>query len=119
MTLLPLAPHLPVLQRGCRTIGDHYYDAAVISSRAGGRTGEEGVIQGVKSGSIVIDMSTIDPVTTRAVSEQLSEKRVKMLDAPVVRGVRGATEGTLAIYVGGEPDVFERCRAVLSTMGRI
>jgi len=79
--------------------------------------GGKGVIRGIREGSIVIDMSTIDPVTTRDISETLSGKGVKMLDAPVVRGVRGATEGTLAIYVGGEPEVFERCKALLSTMG--
>ncbi len=79
--------------------------------------GKEGVIQGAKAGSIVIDMSTIDPVTTRDIAEKLAEKAIKMLDAPVVRGVRGATEGTLAIYVGGEPEVFEMCKPLLSTMG--
>lgn len=79
--------------------------------------GEKGVIRGIREGSIVIDMSTVDPVTTRDISETLSGKGVKMLDAPVVRGVRGAAEGTLAIYVGGEPEVFERCKALLSTMG--
>ncbi len=79
--------------------------------------GEKGVIEGVKEGSVVIDMSTIDPVTTREISEKLSAKGVKMLDAPVVRGVRGAAEGTLAIYVGGTPEVFERCKGLLSTMG--
>jgi 3-hydroxyisobutyrate dehydrogenase len=79
--------------------------------------GEAGVIKGIKAGSVVIDMSTIDPVTTRDICEKLSEKAVKMLDAPVVRGVKGATEGTLAIYVGGEPDVFEKCKDLLSTMG--
>ncbi len=79
--------------------------------------GEKGVIHGVREGAIVIDMSTIDPVTTRDISAQLSGKRVKMLDAPVVRGVRGATEGTLAIYVGGDREVFERCKPLLSAMG--
>jgi len=79
--------------------------------------GEKGVIRGIKEGCVVIDMSTIDPVTTRDIAEKLSAKGVKMLDAPVVRGVRGATEGTLAIYVGGEAAVFERCKAVLSAMG--
>lgn len=79
--------------------------------------GDKGVIRGIRKDSIVIDMSTIDPVTTREISEKLSAKGVKMLDAPVVRGVRGATEGTLAIYVGGDPEVFEQCRTLLSAMG--
>jgi 3-hydroxyisobutyrate dehydrogenase len=79
--------------------------------------GECGVIHGMKEGGIVIDMSTIDPVTTKEISEKLLERGINMLDAPVVRGVRGATEGTLAIYVGGESDVFDRCKPLLSTMG--
>jgi 3-hydroxyisobutyrate dehydrogenase len=79
--------------------------------------GNDGVIQGITDGAVVIDMSTIDPVTTRHISEKLSAKNVKMLDAPVVRGVRGAIDGTLAIYVGGETEIFERCKPLLSTMG--
>lgn len=79
--------------------------------------GEKGVIKGIRKGTVVIDMSTIDPVTTREISGALAEKGVKMLDAPVVRGVRGATEGTLAIYVGGEQEIFEKCKELLSAMG--
>jgi 3-hydroxyisobutyrate dehydrogenase len=79
--------------------------------------GEAGVIRGVRAGAIVIDMSTIDPVTTREISAQLLAKGVEMIDAPVVRGVRGATEGTLAIYAGGKPEVFETCKPLLSAMG--
>ena len=79
--------------------------------------GEDGVIKGVKKGSTVIDMSTIDPVTTRDISAKLYQAGTDMLDAPVARGVKGAIEGTLAIYVGGEPHVFEKCKAILFTMG--
>jgi 3-hydroxyisobutyrate dehydrogenase len=79
--------------------------------------GENGVIKGVKEGSTVIDMSTIDPVTTREIFEKLSDKGVKMLDAPVARGVKAAVAGTLAIFVGGEKVVYEECREILSAMG--
>jgi len=79
--------------------------------------GENGVIEGVKEGSTVIDMSTIDPVTTREVEKILSHRGVKMLDAPVARGVAAAKAGTLAIYVGGDNDVFEACKDILSAMG--
>ena len=79
--------------------------------------GSGGVIEGVRKGAIVIDMSTIDPVTTRNIAVKLSEKGVAMLDAPVARGVRGAREGTLAIYVGGDLGLFERCKPLLSVMG--
>ena len=80
--------------------------------------GNEGVIEGVKQGSIVIDMSTIDPVTTREIEKELSDHGVKMLDAPVARGVSAAVGGTLAIFVGGDQDTFKKCKAILSTMGR-
>ncbi len=79
--------------------------------------GTEGVIEGVKRGSIVIDMSTIDPVTTRQIAEVLSAKGVKMLDSPVARGVPAAKAGTLAIFVGGEKEVYESYKDILAAMG--
>jgi 3-hydroxyisobutyrate dehydrogenase len=79
--------------------------------------GENGVIEGIQEGATVIDMSTIDPVTTRKVSQKLSDKGVKMLDAPVARGVKAAVAGTLAIFVGGEKEVYEQCREILAAMG--
>jgi len=79
--------------------------------------GKGGIIEGVKKGSIVIDMSTIDPMTTREISNLLSDKGVKMLDAPVARAVPAAIAGTLAIFVGGEKETFEKCKDILSAMG--
>lgn len=79
--------------------------------------GEGGVSEGVREGTIVIDMSTIDPETTRDVARQLSKKGAKMLDAPVARGVPAAVAGTLMIFVGGEKSVFEKCRPLLFAMG--
>ncbi|MDO8785817.1 MAG: NAD(P)-dependent oxidoreductase, partial [Syntrophales bacterium] len=68
-------------------------------------------------GAIAIDMSTIDPVTTREIAGILSDKGVKMLDAPVARGVTAAIAGTLTIYVGGEAAVYQECKNILSAMG--
>ena len=79
--------------------------------------GKDGVLEGVRKGSIVIDMSTIDPVTTREISKLLAEKGVEMLDAPVARGVPAAVAGTLVIFVGGNKAVYEKCRDILSAMG--
>lgn len=79
--------------------------------------GEYGVIEGVKEGSVLIDMSTIAPETTRKVGEILAGKGVNMLDAPVARGVRAATDGTLAVFVGGEKETFEQYEPILSAMG--
>ncbi|MBI4595605.1 MAG: NAD(P)-dependent oxidoreductase [Candidatus Tectomicrobia bacterium] len=79
--------------------------------------GPEGIMEGVKKGSIAIDMSTIDPVTTRDMAGILLDKGVKMLDAPVARGVSAALAGTLTIYVGGDEEVYQQCKNLLSVMG--
>jgi 3-hydroxyisobutyrate dehydrogenase-like beta-hydroxyacid dehydrogenase len=79
--------------------------------------GTEGVIEGIKRGSTVIDMSTIDPVTTREIAQILLDKGVSMLDAPVARGTSAAKAGTLAIYVGGEEEVYTKYKDILSAMG--
>jgi 2-hydroxy-3-oxopropionate reductase len=79
--------------------------------------GRGGIIEGIRKGSILIDMSTIDPVTTKEVAKILSDKDVKMLDAPVARGVSAAISGTLVIFVGGEKETYERCKPILSPMG--
>lgn len=79
--------------------------------------GQNGVVEGVKEGQIVIDMSTIDPVTTKDVAEVLSGKGVSMLDAPVARGVAAAIAGTLVIFVGGKKEIFDRCNDILAAMG--
>lgn len=79
--------------------------------------GENGLIEGLRKGSILIDMSTIDPIMTREIASLLKEKETEMLDAPVARGVAAAIEGTLVIYVGGKKEVFEKCRSILEVMG--
>ncbi len=80
--------------------------------------GEHGVIHGVKEGSVVIDMSTISPAVTKEIAVKLKEKNVEMLDAPVSGGDTGAINGTLAIMVGGESDVLDRCMPIFSAMGK-
>jgi len=80
--------------------------------------GPGGVIEGAAPGSIYVDCSTIAPGTARHVAAKLAEKGVAMLDAPVSGGDVGAKAGTLAIMVGGEADVFERCLPVLQAMGK-
>lgn len=80
--------------------------------------GKDGVMDGVGAGAILIDMSTIDPVTTREINEELSRRGVEMLDAPVARGVSAAVAGTLAIFVGGNERTFLRCSPVFSAMGK-
>lgn len=80
--------------------------------------GPHGIIEGATPGSVVIDMSTISPNTSRSLGKLLNEKGVHMLDAPVTGGVVGAEAATLAILAGGERETFERCLPVLKAMGR-
>ncbi|WP_228287930.1 NAD(P)-dependent oxidoreductase [Thiothrix subterranea] len=80
--------------------------------------GDNGVIAGGKPGLLVVDMSTISPVTTRAIAEKLSEKGIRMLDAPVSGGDVGAIAGTLTIMVGGNADDLEYARPALAAMGK-
>jgi 3-hydroxyisobutyrate dehydrogenase len=79
--------------------------------------GPKGIFEGVQKGSVLIDMSTIDPITTREIARILEEKGAEMLDAPVARGVPAAVAGTLVIYVGGKKEVFDRHREILAAMG--
>ena len=80
--------------------------------------GRDGVVEGVKSGSVVIDMSTIFPKVTRDIAARLKERGASMLDAPVSGGDIGAIEATLSIMVGGDAEVFERCRPLFAAMGK-
>ena len=80
--------------------------------------GPKGVLEGARRGLVCIDMSTIDPATTRRVGERLAAAGVRMLDAPVSGAVPRAIEGTLTIMVGGEAALVETARPILSAMGR-
>jgi 2-hydroxy-3-oxopropionate reductase len=80
--------------------------------------GENGVLEGISEGALLIDMSTISPVVTEELAEALKEKGASMLDAPVSGGDVGAIEGTLSIMVGGEKEDFERARSLFEAMGK-
>lgn len=80
--------------------------------------GENGVIHGLREGSLLIDMSTISPKVTREIAARLAERGVHMLDAPVSGGSEGAARGTLSIMVGGEADQVSRAMPILEAMGK-
>jgi 2-hydroxy-3-oxopropionate reductase len=80
--------------------------------------GEEGVLEGIKPGALLVDMSTISPVVTGSLAEKVKEKGASMLDAPVSGGDVGAIEGTLSIMVGGAEEDFERARPLFEAMGK-
>ena len=80
--------------------------------------GEDGVIQGARPGSLVVDMSTISPQATREIGAALAEKQIAMLDAPVSGGSEGAQKATLTIMVGGEEKDLKRAMPALEAMGK-
>lgn len=77
-----------------------------------------GVAQGIKKGGVVIDMSTISPVASRWIHEQLAHREIGMLDAPVSGGPARAKTGELTIMVGGDEKTFKDCEPVLKAMGK-
>jgi 2-hydroxy-3-oxopropionate reductase len=79
--------------------------------------GPSGVSEGALEDSLVIDMSTIDPIATREFASRLGEREVELVDAPVSGGEIGAVAGSLSIMAGGSPEAFERARPMLEAMG--
>ncbi len=80
--------------------------------------GPDGVAAGIRRGALVIDCSTIAPAATRAMAGRLAALGVDFADAPVSGGSEGAQKATLTIFVGAEPEVFERARPILESIGR-
>lgn len=80
--------------------------------------GEDGVIEGVRSGMVFVDHSTIKPSSARLIAEELAKKDVQSLDAPVSGGDTGAQQGTLSIMVGGPAEALELVRPLLEVMGK-
>ena len=90
-------------------------DSAAVEEIA---LGPSGIVEGAHEGLVYIDCSTISPVETMRIAGTLAEKGIKMLDAPVSGGEKGAIEGTLVIMVGGEKQVFEECMDIFQGMGK-
>ena len=80
--------------------------------------GEGGVLEGIREGSLIVDMSTISPVVTRELAAKAGEHGASMLDAPVSGGDVGAIDGTLSIMVGGSEADFERAGPLFEAMGK-
>jgi 3-hydroxyisobutyrate dehydrogenase-like beta-hydroxyacid dehydrogenase len=78
---------------------------------------ETGLIAGMKPGQAFFDLSTNSPTVVRALHAEFAERGVHYLDAPVSGGPAGAESGKLAVWVGGDKDVFEANRAALDAMG--
>ncbi len=93
----------------------------IITSSAdveGVALGQDGLIEGMAAGSVLVDCSTIAPDAARHIAARLNEKGIHMLDAPVSGGGQGAIDATLAIMVGGEAEVLEKVRPLLDCLGK-
>jgi len=80
--------------------------------------GSSGIIENANAGTLLIDCSTIDVETARAVAAAAEKKGLLMLDAPVSGGVGGATAATLTFMVGGSAQAFTRAESILQKMGK-
>ena len=80
--------------------------------------GTDSVADGVRPGSIVVDMSSISPIATKEFAKKLGALGIKMLDAPVSGGQVGAEKATLSIMVGGKAEVFEQIKPYFEIMGK-
>lgn len=80
--------------------------------------GEDGVIEGITKGALLIDMSTIAPSTAKKVYEAMQSKGVEALDAPVSGGQKGAEDGAVSIMVGGKESAFKRAEPIFDILGK-
>ena len=94
-------------------------DGHVVRRVALGKDGAgDALVKGFARGAVIVDMSSSAPVGTRTLGEDLSAQGISLIDAPVSGGVKGAVAGTLAIMVGGEKAIADRCDSLLAPMGR-
>lgn len=79
--------------------------------------GENGILEGAKPGTILVDMSSINPIASKDICAEVEKKGCYMLDAPVSGGEPKAIDGTLAIMVGGKQELFDKVKDILAVMG--
>jgi 2-hydroxy-3-oxopropionate reductase len=80
--------------------------------------GRDGIVEGARRGLLYLDMSTISPIVSRKVGEALAAKGVRMLDAPVSGGEKGAIDAALSIMVGGEKADFDAALPIFQALGK-
>lgn len=78
----------------------------------------DGILLNARKGTIIIDLTSADPTSTKKISQLLAEKEIEMLDAPVSGGVNGAINHTLSIMVGGQEALFEKCCPLFNVIGQ-
>lgn len=108
------AASLPEIGESCEVVFTILPNGSIVKDVL---FGPEGVAATLKSGAVVVDMSSVTPVDSRFYSERLAEQGVHFLDAPVSGGEPKAIDGTLSFMVGGNEAVFERILPLLKQMG--
>lgn len=93
-------------------------NSTIVESVLLGRDGADGWAASLPAGAVVIDMSSSEPARSRDLALKLKAFDLDYLDAPVSGGVKRAVDGTLAILVGGDVTVMERCQPLLEAMGK-
>lgn len=91
----------------------------IVDATVLGSDGEPGLVGSLRPGAVVIDMSSSQPMRSKALAEKLAAAGLQFLDAPVSGGVKRAVDGSLAIMVGGDAGLFEAQRELLSRLGKI
>lgn len=79
--------------------------------------GEQGLIETLEPGAVIVDCSTSDPASTRQLAAKLLQREIRLVDAPVTRGVKGARDGTLAFFIGGGDAEVQQVLPYLQAMG--
>ena len=108
------AASLPEIGESCEVVFTILPNGSIVKDVL---FGPEGVAATLKSGAVVVDMSSVTPVDSRFYSERLAEQGVHFLDAPVSGGEPKAIDGTLSFMVGGNEAVFARILPLLKQMG--
>eukprot|EP00752_Nemacystus_decipiens_P012435 g11016.t1 len=123
ITMLPNTPNVEAVYLGnvddSREEGniDPLPSARVTAAERGTETGQ-GLVHFVQPGALVVDSSTIDPLTSRRINAIATSKGITMLDAPVSGGVPAAADGSLTFICGGTDEGMERARPLLMSMGK-
>ena len=111
--------------RACHTVAEVAANAEIIFIMVSDTPdvenivlGDNGLIQGLQPGQVVVDMSTVSPAATRRIAQVLDAKGIEMLDAPVSGGEIGAINATLSIMVGGRDKTFQRVKPLFEVLGK-
>ncbi len=102
------------LAEKCDVIITIVKDAPVIEKMA---FGKNGLVHGRHEGLIVADMSTISPISSRKIAKKFADKKISMIDTPVMGGPSLAEKGQMIVMVGGNKETYQKCKPVFDAIG--